>query len=330
MDVHPHERARRFRPGHAPGDRLRRGFTLVELLVVMAIIGVLIALLLPAVQSAREAARRAKCINNLKQIALANHLFVDSWKHFPPGYLGNTPAQYPIENWDAQWVGSFTHLLPYLEMSNVYDKIEPELMDADFDLQNMHLCGWWDPTLAAWNAAHYQSRTMECPSDPFEGGKPVAVLFTYNEGEDASIGVYTLPVDTGVGKTSYVASAGAKGLTGNAAWDRFSGMFYNQSRVRFQDVLDGTSNTILWGETIGGKTRERELAHTWIGSGCLPTAWGLAPASSAAWWQFSAKHPGIVNFAWVDGSVRSVSITVDRKPFMHMSGTSDGEVVDTH
>jgi prepilin-type N-terminal cleavage/methylation domain-containing protein/prepilin-type processing-associated H-X9-DG protein len=306
----------------------RNGFTLVELLVVMAIIGVLIALLLPAVQSAREAARRTQCANNLKQIALANHLFVDSWKHFPPGYLGNAPAQNPIANWDAQWVGSFTHLLPYLEMSNVYDKIEPELMDADMDLSNLHLCGWWDPSLDAWNAAHYQSRLMECPSDKIEGGSPVAVLYTYNDGEDASVAVYTLPFDSGIGKTNYVASAGGKGLTGNASWDRFVGVFYNQSRTRFGDVLDGTSNTILWGETIGGKSKKRDLAHTWIGSGCLPTAWGLSPVHQAAWWQYSAKHPNVVNFAWADGSVRSLAITIDKTPFMHMSGTADGYTVD--
>lgn len=308
--------------------RVASGFTLVELLVVIAIIALLIALLLPAVQSAREAARRTQCANNLKQIALANHLFVDSWKHFPPGYLGNAPAQFPIENWDAQWVGSFSHLLPYLEMTNVYDRIEPELLDADMDLKNLHLCGWWDPSLRAWNAAHYQSKVMECPSDSLQGGKPVAVLFTYNNEEDAMVGVYTLPVDTGVGKTSYVASAGAKGLTGNAAWDRFCGVFYNQSRTRFGDILDGTSNTLLWGETIGGKMKQRELAHTWIGSGCLPTAWGLTSPSESAWWQFSAKHPGIVNFAWADGSVRNIAITIDRKPFMHLSGTSDGEIVN--
>jgi prepilin-type N-terminal cleavage/methylation domain-containing protein len=322
MFVHAHKRV---------GLRaLARGFTLVELLVVIAIIAVLISLLLPAVQSAREAARRIKCVNNLKQIALANHLFHDSWRHFPPGYLGTAPANYPIENWDAQWVGSFCHLLPYLEMSNVYDKIEPELLDADMDLKNMHLCGWWDPTLKAWNAAHYQSNVMECPSDPLEGGKPVAVLYLYNEGEDASVGVYTLPTDTGVGKTSYVASAGAKGVTGNSSWDRFGGVFYNQSRTRFADVLDGSSNTILWGETIGGKSRDRELAHTWIGSGCLPTAWGLSPPHTAAWWQFSSKHPGIVNFAWTDGSVRNIAITTDRESFMRLSGTSDGEVAKSN
>ncbi len=104
---------------------LRRGFTLVELLVVITIIGILIALLLPAVQAAREAARRATCINNLKQLALALHNYEQTNRQFPPGAIYVTAAAPPTgENgrdpgFGATWV---TMLLPYIEQQSLYEK----------------------------------------------------------------------------------------------------------------------------------------------------------------------------------------------------------------
>ena len=95
----------------------KTGFTLVELLVVIAIIGILIGMLLPAVQQVREAARRTQCANNIRQIALANHNYESAHGHFPPGFVleTNTSGD-PIENlwsWSAQ-------ILPQLELENVH------------------------------------------------------------------------------------------------------------------------------------------------------------------------------------------------------------------
>src|SRR5579872_417094 len=103
--------------------RFRRGFTLVELLVVIAIIAVLIGLLLPAVQKVRDAAARAQCANNLKQIGIALHNYHDVNKMFPPGYIdGNTnPNSTPDNDIGPGW-GWASFILPFVEEGNVYNQ----------------------------------------------------------------------------------------------------------------------------------------------------------------------------------------------------------------
>jgi prepilin-type N-terminal cleavage/methylation domain-containing protein len=105
------------------GSRRRCGFTLVELLVVIAIIGTLVGLLLPAVQSAREAARRSSCANNLKQMALAVHNYDSARKQFPPA--SSNPAMQTATNSAADWdtIGFITPLLPYLEEQSLHDRV---------------------------------------------------------------------------------------------------------------------------------------------------------------------------------------------------------------
>lgn len=107
---------------HLLGRPKNTGFTLVELLVVIAIIGILIGLLLPAVQQIREAARRSRCANNLRQVGLATQMFHDSFSAFPPARIA--PAMFPAPNEDCggdtpSW---FVRILPFVEQNNLYDK----------------------------------------------------------------------------------------------------------------------------------------------------------------------------------------------------------------
>ena len=96
----------------------RSGFTLVELLVVITIIGILIALLLPAVQAAREAARRMQCANNIKQVALALHTYESAKSCFPPGLIWDCPgSRCYVWGWSA-------YTLPYMEQQGLYDGID--------------------------------------------------------------------------------------------------------------------------------------------------------------------------------------------------------------
>ena len=96
----------------------RRGFTLIELLAVIAIIAVLVSLLLPAVQQAREAARRSQCRNNLKQIGIALHNYADAFGTFPPGRIVN-----PVSG-QGHCFSAYAHLLPYIEQQALYDMID--------------------------------------------------------------------------------------------------------------------------------------------------------------------------------------------------------------
>ncbi len=215
--------------------RLPPGFTLVELLVVIAIIGILIALLLPAVQAARESSRRTQCNNQLKQLGLAAHNFLDVRKAFPPGVyqLQNHPvtgAPFPMPRFRG--VSLFVHLLPYLERDQLHD-------------------GWdyIDPlTNTAGGLGSPTSRVLPnlvCPSDQIPR----------NPVENLSSGRW-------YGITSYGGNGGRRSFSFTAtppmSLNTADGIFHStgpgsepvrdQKPVLVADVLDGTANTVLFGE----------------------------------------------------------------------------------
>ena len=111
---------------------LRKAFTLVELLVVIAIIGILIGMLLPAVQQVREAARRTQCANNIRQIGLAAHNYDSAFGELPPGPMGRTDDLTPIGPlWTYQSTSTLAWLLPYLEQQNIHQLLDPIAFDLN-------------------------------------------------------------------------------------------------------------------------------------------------------------------------------------------------------
>ncbi len=227
----------------------RRAFTLIELLVVIAILGVLIGLLVPAVQKVREAAARMKCTNNLRQIGLALHNYHDSQGSFPPGYIdGNTdPNSTPDNDVGPGW-GWAAVLLPYLEEGNVYNQI-------DF----RQTVGTGSNTAIS----QLPLAVFQCPSDPYQQAFPV-----YDSSFTTPIA--TLAHGNYLGCNGWVecfngaggnpGSAGNDGLPGPAGAGGV-GLFYRNSHTRIASVTDGLSNTIIVGERSGN-----HAPATWTGA----------------------------------------------------------------
>jgi prepilin-type N-terminal cleavage/methylation domain-containing protein len=348
-------------PSPFPVRATRRGFTLIELLVVIAIIAILIGLLLPAVQKVREAAARAKCSNNLKQIALGAHNHESANGVLPPGYLGPIPNVSTGGFFDAQWFGSLVFILPYVEQENIYRQL---LTNKDLKVKDS---AWWTRN-PDWSLAWSKISTFQCPSDDVDSASATTSGPVIAMGPDSSGGVATNAITYGffvsgnqydLGKTNYTGVAGALGKASevvnadvasgpNADLKKYEGILTNRSKTRLVAITDGTSNTLMFGEGLGGLVvGRRDFVWSWMGIGAAAAKFGLAPGGGAGTavlgnpTTFSSRHTGIVQFAMGDGAVRSVRIpgTGVRNPaapypggewwvLQAMAGMTDGEVYD--
>jgi len=310
----------------------RAGFTLIELLVVIAVITILIALLLPAVQQAREAARRTQCKNNLKQIGLACHNFHDTYNRFPAGYFGapHTAQLQASELAENQWTGVLPQLLPQLEQNNIYNQISiwkgvdrrPDPMNPGSLLPET---AFFDDnqTFAIGQA---KLSVFRCPSDTEEATKGVApIMHTYEVGSSlGGVTIYSFdPPNVTLGPTNYLGVAGALGDLTIPFFAADKGIFGSRTKYKIRDVTDGTSNTLMFGEATGSS----EFNFAWIGCGIMPEAYGLSTTSVQNWFQFESFHPGIVQFALADGSVRAISKNIDKTTFTRLAAMSDGKIV---
>ncbi|MEE3368177.1 MAG: DUF1559 domain-containing protein [Planctomycetota bacterium] len=295
---------------HSRCSTRRNAFTLVELLVVISIIGLLIALLLPAVQIARESARRMNCSSNLRQMGLAAAQFHDTFRRLPPGYLGVQPhrrVDCSNPNLPGQYVGTPAFLLPYVEAGVVYDRLGANF--SDFLKVTQFTSGtWWmlqttenpqyiwnpDPTYDTYAMATTKIGLFGCPSQPARVQERATAwnLFPLEDGRCCGF-QFCFDLMSPFGATDYFGVAGGFGNTPAVnqgvrnGWNRYLGAFGNRSKTRFADIRDGTSNTLLFGEatklylpgSIYGdsplwSTRYRGSC-SWMGAGPMMTAFGI-------------------------------------------------------
>ena len=258
---------------HGILSKRRRGFTLIELLVVIAIIAILIGLLVPAVQKVREAAARAQCQNNLKQIGLACHNYHDVRKSFPPWAYDFSPA--PAGNTlGAQTQGHApqTLILPYLEQQNVTNAVNINL--SVIDPRN------WPPNWGPSAASSTVIAVYLCPSAPSRVidygpyfvslGLPNRGAFILGATDYAAIrGIHTnfrnacATTSPAPPSTSNSAGSSDNGGALGKAGQMASGSMKNATRMA--EMIDGTSNTLMFGEDAGragpsGLEPERRLA----------------------------------------------------------------------
>jgi len=305
----------------------RRAFTLIELLVVIAIIAILIGLLLPAVQKVREAAARATCSNNLKQIALACHNYESANGTLPP-------SAHP-----TSYIGTLPYLLPYVEQDNLYRQITPGLL-------NGAITTVWLNDVPTRNAACATVKTYICPSDPLgaDGSPSGGYMIGFYAGGYGGSAYYDFGNIYKYGRTNYFANSGSFGVTNESAFSRYVGPFalefyrLAQSRTRITSITDGTSNTLCFGEGLGSVYPDspRKNASAWMGAGEMPAREGIP---SIAWnFSYGSAHTGVVQFSMCDGSVRSFrkgsvesyysnsGATPAWFDFQRLAGMQDGEV----
>ena len=248
----------------------RNGVTLIELVVVVAIIGVLMAILLPAIQSSRASVRRISCQNNLRQLGIGLHNHDTAIGHLPSGAQAREYASAPNHPHTFYRWSALAQLTPYLEEGNVHGEIDfrEPLYGPDLQVTEVNR-----PAVAR------VIPLFLCPSDRRQ------------------------PVADGFGPTNYAMCTGS-GVDGGSPFDT-DGMFYVNSKTRLSDVKDGTSKTIAVSESLLGDGPNRLLNRKLVNPRTVYSFTNAAPLNESACqqarlWNFTNRR----GFSWANGDYR--------------------------
>jgi prepilin-type N-terminal cleavage/methylation domain-containing protein/prepilin-type processing-associated H-X9-DG protein len=328
-----------------------RGFTLVELLVVIAIIGTLIALLLPAVQAAREAARRTQCTNTLKQLALAVHNYNSARKSLP---AGKTVQYRTVNNCDSfdNYSNWAIESLPYMEEAALFQKYRFDLKNDDPLNQpvTQHILSWMvcpsDP-----NGARI-GQPANGPAGPFAAGSYKGVSGRARYSSSNSLDYYDSARATSsiqaIDRGALFVVPRSPNPSPNCAMS-----IIGKSPIRASQISDGTSRTLLIGEYTTTSNLGRagywansyysmNLASVHIAAAGFTGAMGAAldPDFDKCEAAFGNRHAcartftgvhgggGAINFAYCDGSVRRIVTTIDIQLLGAMATAAGGESVE--
>lgn len=320
-------------------------FTLIELLVVIAIIAVLVGLILPAVQSAREAARRTQCKNNLKQIGIALHNYHDIFNSLPFGSVHSSRYVPPYMGDTSEW-SFLACILPQVEHSTLYSQLEvgnTPLVSALSDSRKLQLLRTHIPTYACPSDAGFKTLNTDRPLDT---NSPAVTCCSG-----------TIPV----AGSNYI---GCTGVDFDGAFEFSASANTFKRPVRFSDITDGLTNTIAVGERATGDVKGSGVRHgAGIWAGCtypaldayVPSGSGsgiladtfvtinfaLRADSSSLHLEpaaMSSRHAGGVNFLMCDGSIRFINETIQSKAaspydsatwsiYQFLGSRNDGQVI---